>query len=47
MEGNLLNLSGEYFYSVAAIFSCAAYLLRSILWLLLILPASVSCEPLM
>jgi len=33
MEGNLLNLSGEYFYSIAAIFSCAAYLLRSILWL--------------
>lgn len=33
MEGDLLNLSGEYFYSIAAIFSCAAYLLRSILWL--------------
>jgi len=33
MEGSLLNLSGEYFYSIAAIFSCAAYLLRSILWL--------------
>jgi len=33
MEGNLLNLSGEYFYSIAAFFSCAAYLLRNILWL--------------
>lgn len=33
MEGNLLNLSGEYFYSIAALFSCMAYLLRSILWL--------------
>jgi hypothetical protein len=37
MEGNLLSLSGEYFYSVAAIFSCLAYLLRSILWLRILL----------
>ncbi len=33
MEGNLLNLSGEYFYSIAAGFSCLAYILRSMLWL--------------
>lgn len=37
MEGSLLSLSGEYFYSVAAIFSCLAYLLRSILWLRILL----------
>jgi hypothetical protein len=37
MEGNLLGLSGEYFYSVAALFSCAAYLLRNILWLRILL----------
>ncbi len=33
MEGNLLHQSGEYFYSIAATFSCLAYILRSILWL--------------
>lgn len=37
MEGSLLNLSGEYFYSVAAVFSCLAYMLRSILWLRILL----------
>lgn len=37
MEGSLLNLSGEHFYSVAALFSCLAYLLRSILWLRILL----------
>jgi len=33
MEGSLQNFSGEYLYSVAALFSCLAYILRSILWL--------------
>ena len=33
MEGSLLNISGEYFYSIAATFSCLAYILRSMLWL--------------
>ena len=33
MEGSLLSISGEYFYSVAATFSCLAYILRSMLWL--------------
>lgn len=37
MEGSLLNLSGEHFYSIAAIFSCLAYVLRSILWLRILL----------
>lgn len=33
MAGSLLNNSGEYFYSIAAMFSCLAYILRSMLWL--------------
>lgn len=33
MEVNLQDFSGEYLYSVAAMFSAGAYLLRSILWL--------------
>ncbi len=37
MEGSLLNLSGEYFYSIAAFFSCSAYVLRNILWLRILL----------
>lgn len=43
MEGSLLNISGEYFYSIAAAFSCSAYLMRNILWLriLLVLAAIV------
>jgi len=40
MEGNLLNLSGEYLYSIAAVFSCAAYVLRNILWLRILLVAA-------
>ena len=37
MEGYLLDFSGEYFYSVAALFSCSAYILRNILWLRILL----------
>lgn len=37
MEGNLLQFSGEHFYSLAALFSGSAYLLRNILWLRLLL----------
>ena len=37
MEGLIPNLSGEYFYSIAASFSCAAYISRSILWLRILL----------
>lgn len=32
-----MNLSGEYFYSIAALFSCSAYLLGNILWLRILL----------
>jgi len=32
-----MALSGEYFYSIAALFSCSAYLLRNILWLRILL----------
>lgn len=43
MEVNLQDFSGEYLYSVAAMFSAGAYLLRSTLWLriLLVLAAIV------
>ena len=38
-----MDLSGEYVYSIAAAFSCSAYLLRNILWLrvLLVLASTV------
>lgn len=32
-----MGLSGEYFYSIAALFSCSAYLLGNILWLRILL----------
>lgn len=32
-----MNLSGEYFYSIAALFSCSAYLLGNMLWLRILL----------
>lgn len=32
-----MQLTGEYFYSIAALFSCSAYLLGSILWLRILL----------
>ncbi|MBC8210109.1 MAG: cyclic nucleotide-binding domain-containing protein [Gammaproteobacteria bacterium] len=32
-----MPISGEYFYSIAALFSCSAYLLRNILWLRILL----------
>ncbi len=37
MEGSLYNLSGEYFYSIAALFSASAYILKNILWLRILL----------
>ena len=37
MEVNLQDFSGEYLYSVAAMFSAGAYLLRSTLWLRILL----------
>ena len=37
MEGSLQNLSGEYFYSIAALFSASAYILKNILWLRILL----------
>ena len=37
MEASPLILSGEYFYSIAAIFSCSAYILKNILWLRILL----------
>jgi len=37
MEGALPDISGEYFYSIAAFFSLSAYLLRSMLWLRILL----------
>ncbi len=37
MEGSLLILSGEYLYSIAAVFSCSAYILKNILWLRILL----------
>jgi hypothetical protein len=37
MEGSLQNLSGEYFYSIAAVFSASAYILKNILWLRILL----------
>lgn len=37
MEDNLIHISGEYFYSFAALFSCIAYILRNILWLRILL----------
>ena len=37
MEGSLHNLSGEYFYSIAAFFSASAYILKNILWLRILL----------
>ena len=45
MEGNLLNLSGEYFYSIAAMFSCLAYILRSMLWLRIFLACAAITRP--
>jgi len=45
MEGNLLNLSGEYFYSIAAMFSCLAYILRSMLWLRIFLACAAITYP--
>ncbi|MFT5225112.1 MAG: hypothetical protein ACI8XX_000859 [Polaribacter sp.] len=33
MEGILLILTGEYIYSIAAVFSCLAFVLKNILWL--------------
>lgn len=32
-----MDISGEYFYSIAALFSCTAYLLGNILWLRILL----------
>ena len=32
-----MDISGEYFYSIAALFSCSAYLLGNILWLRMLL----------
>jgi hypothetical protein len=32
-----MGLSGEYFYSIAALFSCSAYILGNILWLRILL----------
>lgn len=37
LDGTLPELSGEYFYSIAAFFSLSAYLLRSMLWLRILL----------
>ena len=37
MDGSLQNLSGEYFYSIAAVFSASAYILKNILWLRILL----------
>ena len=37
MEMELSSQSGEYLYSIAAAFSCAAYLLKNILWLRILL----------
>ncbi|MCP4389640.1 MAG: cyclic nucleotide-binding domain-containing protein [Gammaproteobacteria bacterium] len=40
MEGNLLNLSGDFFYATAGLISCAAFALRNILWLRMLLVIS-------
>lgn len=40
MDIGTLSQSGEYLYSIAAVFSCGAYLLRSILWLRILLVAA-------
>ena len=37
MQEALVELSGEYLYSIAAVFSAAAYILRSMLWLRVLL----------
>lgn len=37
MEDSPLVLSGEYLYSIAAVFSCSAYILKNILWLRILL----------
>ena len=40
MDWSMMNQPGEYFYSIAALFSGAAYILRNILWLRILLVAA-------
>lgn len=42
MDIELSSQSGEYLYSIAAAFSCGAYLLRNILWLRILLVAAAT-----